>query len=1385
MKIQVTVRQPVAKPQPAPPQVRRSATRERARSHATDVHTLLAQAMASPPLPLPHRAELEAQFGQHLDQIPVYGSESAYAALQLLHAEAMTYQGAIFLADPYPSLDLIAHEVVHVLQMKPGACYHDTVVAATAPAEQEAATLAAQVKERSLIALKQPRLPVTTTLSPATVALRRTALPTPPTNALASSAFHRTVEREPTATAPVAMATMPTPAQRSPEPAQPLPTIEPEQPPFELPPPPVPGIRTAADTAQEAAPAQVEAALTTADDPAALMAAFTAAPPTRKAQHAATLGEEIAHLAQANQATFANNVPELHATLRSQAETPPPLTLKLPAARAPNLAIDAPLPRLTMSPSPAIERYTANDGITTDLTRLMSGAGDERAANIAERLHNVNTSDHDLATSPGARPAIPLTAGTDPANIDQQMTTGVTQARQIHADATQVVLNGPGPEQVQPLALDETYLVGELAQPEISVPAMPAAPQAYLALNLPPVVQTTFDQQHHTAMTASLNEVQTQVAEASAERDRQRTAAVTSAQTQAQEQSAQADEQQRATVWEARQQIQSARQETLNEQQAAVANIEEEATAEHTATRRNIDERVHVDEARIEQEYATAERAAQAEVASGERRATAERTRAEREAAEQSWWDRAINFVRAAFAALTKAISDIFAAVRRAVNAILDRVKAVAMRLIDAATAFINRVITAFGALLQRMVNTLIGSVFPALAARLSAAIATAVASAQRLVNAAADGLKAGIVALVEGLRTSLNAIISTYQAAVTTALNLAQAAIAGDWAALAQMALEAVLRVVGIEPETFYQFIGRAQETFQLILDNPAGFVDHLLAAFLTGVRRFASNFLTHLQAGIIGWLTGALGGVGIQLPERFDLKGVLSLIQQILALTWDRLRERAVRLIGERAVSVLEFVAGYLHTLIEGGWDALWQRIQDDLASLRDMVLQSIKDFLLERIVMAAITRLTTMFNPVGAIINLILTAYNLFTFLRDQLARISAVVQTVTNAIGDIARGVIQPAAQRVEEVLARLLPLAIDLLARLLGLGNVGSKVRTIIERVRGVVDRAIDRLIERVRGMFRGGAAGSGGRAATGDQSPSALAREPAAQTATSVKTQALRTFQQRVHHRHFQSFDALQTILTGIYRELQPHGLRSIAVRIVNPTTMAAEVQATASPSERLSISWAELFGTQDDAVQVFAIQPRYETNATLSINGRRFGAVVASDNRGHAEQNLLATYWKSALQETRALVARGTPTTVAVAINRSPCHNICTPALVAAMNGVEPELKHQVRFILAPTGVYEPTARLTDEEIQREHAELRRVAQLHGRSVRTLIRDQLSKVRYTKDTTTFSDLRRLVAAGWDVAQLQARSAPTQAGTILAEASHKVMREAQRLRAGS
>ena len=125
-----------------------------------------------------------------------------------------------------------------------------------------------------------------------------------------------------------------------------------------------------------------------------------------------------------------------------------------------------------------------------------------------------------------------------------------------------------------------------------------------------------------------------------------------------------------------------------------------------------------------------------------------------------------------------------------------------------------------------------------------------------------ADTLKAGVDLAVDTLNRAIDYVINAYQSAVNAALALMEAAITGDWSKLALKLLESVLRLLGIDPAAFYAFIAQIIDTVDLIISDPLAFLGHLVDAVILGFQKFADNFLTHLQTGIIAWLTGALGG-------------------------------------------------------------------------------------------------------------------------------------------------------------------------------------------------------------------------------------------------------------------------------------------------------------------------------------------------------------------------------------------------------------------------------------------------------------------------------------------------------------------------------------------
>jgi phage-related protein len=1063
----------------------RTAT-DRARATRAQPHHTGLVATDSERIALPHRELLEERFGRPLDTIEVYASPRVAGALGGMHAVSATRGDQIFLAGPSAPLSVVAHEVAHALQAgmtQSGrrADSGEAVEPVGSVAEREASDLATEV---SRPALPGARVSVGEGLGRNTLALLRmpshrngdditlgapSATPATPAQPAVMAAPAPTMA-EPAATsspltsAPAAAATGGPAAETETSGG------------FQLAPAAELSVDAEQVAARETAMAAVETALSGATTPTALLQAYAAAPPTVKARQAGSLEADVAGVAATEGRQWQSDVPDLHASLDG-AEPP---AAQVPVLAPPVRPVEPADTAVAPAPEPQIPDvevhgpFDAGGDAASAFNRFSEPDPAVLATQIGDSLDSVQTSDPAVPRSPGPPPPIPLGGETDPARVAEVESAGRAQAAGVKDEAVRAVIAGQGPERIQPAALDEAYPVGELPAPLIGTGAVPEGPAAYMAMELPPEVQVTFDEQQHAAMEKSMAETVVQSEQATSDRDTAKETAVAEAEAGVARLNEEADGNQSAAVLDGRTDIQTARQDTVDAQQAEVERVGAEAGEQRRIDEAAIKTRVADDQKKIDSSFATAEADIGDKVAEGERQAKAKKDEAERKAEDESWWDQAVSFVKEAFNSLVDAIGTVFDAVRSAVNDILDAVKAAALAAIDAVAGFIKDAIAAYGELLKSAITGLIGEIFPELAATLNAAIDTAVAAAQSAVDVVANGLKAGVSALVDGLRAGLMAIIDAYQAAVTLALSVAAAVITGDWGALALRVLEAVLRLIGVDPEQFYAFVGRAQETFQMIVDNPAGFLGNLLAAVGGGIQRFADNIVTHLQTGVIGWLTGALGGAGIVLPKTFDLLGVLDLARQILGLTWDLLKAKARKLIGEQNVERLQVVFGFIETLVTEGWGALWDKIMESVSTVFDMVFDGIKNFIRDRVIIAAITKLASLFSPVGAIVQLVLTAWNIYTFLRDQLARMVEVVQTVTNAIGDIARGVLDNAKAAVEAVLARLLPLAIDLLARVIGLGNVGAKVKEIIEKVRAMVDKGIDTMLQRIAAAFKGG-----------------------------------------------------------------------------------------------------------------------------------------------------------------------------------------------------------------------------------------------------------------------------------------------------------------------
>ncbi|HZO29735.1 MAG TPA: DUF4157 domain-containing protein, partial [Chloroflexota bacterium] len=360
---------------------------------------------AEPGESLPHRTALEAKLGRPLGDVQVHSGVASSEALDGLGAEAATLGQHVFLAEPSPALDVVAHEVVHALQAESGGGTPratGAVVVESDPAEREAEQLSQQALTKgATLGKREPTEQVPagsvallrTGSAPAAVPPGSAATPSAAFAAATGPAGPKPPSSRPPSTAPGGA----TPPSRQPStaPAGAGPSGGDVAPTLELPPPPTPGLTAEDVAAQQQKAAEAEAALAGAENVTGLMGAFAGAPPTVMAQNAGSLGSDTDRLAKSEEEGFQGSLPELHAELSG--EVPAADTVEIPAPAARDVTLEAttpppaPLPELPPTVDPGA--YTANDGLARELLRHFTGEPGERAGEVGKAIEDVQTTD--------------------------------------------------------------------------------------------------------------------------------------------------------------------------------------------------------------------------------------------------------------------------------------------------------------------------------------------------------------------------------------------------------------------------------------------------------------------------------------------------------------------------------------------------------------------------------------------------------------------------------------------------------------------------------------------------------------------------------------------------------------------------------------------------------------------------------------------------------------------------------------------------------------------------------------------------------------------------------------------------------------------------------
>lgn len=341
-------------------------------------------------------------------------------------------------------------------------------------------------------------------------------------------------------------------------------------------------------------------------------------------------------------------------------------------------------------------------------------------------------------------------------------------------------------------------------------------------------------------------------------------------------------------------------------------------------------------------------------------------------------------------------------------------------------------------------------------------------------INAAVEAFKELIAQILETLREAYRQALSTIKAALESLANIA--------VAIFKKACE----FCGVDPAPMLAAAAN-------ILKDPGAFFSTLWAGIKQGFSQFVSNMPANLMVIAQNLLSMWLGGSGLKgIDELPQIRGFIQLIFSLMGIdvskvlkpitaVWDAYQEhkkaaeeeaKAQAEPGEKVEEIKDppeavKLKNTIDMIMAGGLPVIADLIKDGLGGLKGEILSALFSSLVPPLIGKAVAKLAAMANPVGGIIAAIKAVWDTVQFFRSQFDAIAGLGSALLNVLVEAGNGNAGAAANAVEAAICQAIPLAIEILLRVIGI-NIGAKVKGVISKFSTRVKTWLDKYLSKFK-----------------------------------------------------------------------------------------------------------------------------------------------------------------------------------------------------------------------------------------------------------------------------------------------------------------------------
>lgn len=341
-------------------------------------------------------------------------------------------------------------------------------------------------------------------------------------------------------------------------------------------------------------------------------------------------------------------------------------------------------------------------------------------------------------------------------------------------------------------------------------------------------------------------------------------------------------------------------------------------------------------------------------------------------------------------------------------------------------------------------------------------------------INAAVEAFKELIAQILETLREAYRQALSTIKAALESLANIA--------VAIFKKACE----FCGVDPAPMLAAAAN-------ILKDPGAFFSTLWAGIKQGFSQFVSNMPANLMFIAQNLLSMWLGSAGVKGAE--DLPKIRGFVKIIFGLAgmdvskiiapitagWDayvkqkKAAEEEAKAQAEPGEKVEEIKdppeainLKKIHDMIKtGGLSVVADLIKDSVGDIKGEVIAAIFSEAVPTLVGLAVKKIAAMATPVGGIIAAIKGVWDIVQFFRSRFDAVAGLGSALLNVLVEAGKGHSDAAAKAVEAAICQAIPIAIEVLLRLIGI-DIGSKIKNVVSKFSKRAKPWVDKFLSKIK-----------------------------------------------------------------------------------------------------------------------------------------------------------------------------------------------------------------------------------------------------------------------------------------------------------------------------